>query len=266
MVVEDANDMARQVFVSQRDQIAFELARRLWSRFISAKGTTVAYQRLAREILAADFKLWPVMIKMMKSKAFYAPESNETILKNPHTLFVTFARMSGVPAGDYNSMSDRLRDIGMHLGEPPTVFGFTYQNTLLASDVYQLERFNALVGHMVYQNLETLEERYGWTPHNGLVATVPLTGNPANDLVANLLKRLNMTDSVTPAQRDQLIQYLNYSLGNCPGNSDTTCFTLNGARKKLYRDAPDLGDVQDDFYRLRLAYAMAASMPAFGAM
>ncbi len=266
MVVENAADMATQIFVKQRDQVAFELAKRLWSRFISSKGTNVAYQKLAKEIIASNFKLWPVMTKMMKSQAFYAAQSQETILKNPHTLLTTFIRMTGMPAGDYSSLSSKFRKIGMHIGEPPTVFGFTYQNALLASDVYQLERFNAFAGHMVYQNLSTVAERYGWTPHAGLVQGIPLSGTPAVDLVTELLKRLNMTDSLTQGQKDQLVQFLNYSLGNCNNNNDPQCFDLNGSRKKLYRSAPDLGDSTNDFYRLRLAYAMVAGMPAFGTM
>jgi|GEM_PF-5022013 len=267
MVVDTADDMARKIFVSQRDQIAFELARRLWSRFISSKGTTIAYQRLAKEIIANDFKLWPVLTKMMKSQAFYAPEAAESILKNPHTLFVTFARMSGIPAGDYGQLSRALDAVGMQLGKPPTVFGFSYQNKLLASDVYQLERFNAFAGHALYQSLEQLKTRYNWTPYIGLVAGVPRTAvDNATDLINSVLKRLNMTDSTTQGQKDALVQFLNYSLDDCYSNTDEECFVLDGRRKKLNRSIPDPGNVNGDFYRLRMAYAMIANMPAFGTM
>jgi hypothetical protein len=116
---------------------------------------------------------------------------------------------------------------------------------------------------MLYQNLDDVKNHYGWTPFTGLASGIALSGQPAVDLITELLKRLNLTDSFNQAQKDQLVQFVNYYLDYCPSNSDPSCIVLNGQRKKLYRDAPDLGDPTDDFYRLRAAYAMAADSPAF---
>lgn len=266
LVCDTASDFAREIFIAQKNQVAYELAWRLWRRYINDKGTTTDHLKLAKLIIDNDFNLWPVLKKMMASEAFYADGSRKTILKDPHTFFVTFARMTGIPPVNYQLMSGLLDDIGGQIGKPPSVFGFNYQNRLLASDVYQLERYNSLMYYSFWQDGDDLQEYYGWTPHSGLVAGIPLTGDPGRDLVNETLKRLNLTDSWSVDQKAALQQFLDYYLGDCYSNTDPACFMLNNVRKKWYRDVADLGDTEDNFHRLRLGYVMAAFSPAFSTM
>lgn len=264
----DGNGKAfvRELFRVKRKQISYELARRLWTRFVNDRATPSAVTRLATVIEENDFKLWPVMQRMMKSKAFYAAESSETIMKNPHTFLVSYARMTGIPVDDYNWMRSWFNNIGMLLGRPPTVFGFTYQNELLASDVYQMERFKSLLNITINQDREDLEEKYGWTVHGGLIAPIARTGIPEEDVVNAMLKRLNLVHSTTEAQRQEYIKFIAHYLDNCPSQSDPACFEFEGARRKLRRDVPDLGDPDGDFYRTRLLLVLLGAMRDFQTM
>ena len=255
-----------ELFRVKKKQISYELARRLWGRFISGRGTPAAFTRLANLIEENDFKLFPVMEKIMKSRAFYAPESAETIMKNPHTLLTTYLRMTGFPIEDYNWMRDRFDDIGMLLGRPPTVFGFSYNNDLLASDVFQLERFNSMFYITMWQNLEDIEEEYGWTPHSGLIAPIAKTGVPEEDVVNAMISRLNLSHSVTPAQRAEYVKFIANYLGGCPSQSDPQCFAFGSTRVKLFRDSPDLLDTENDFYRSRLLLVMLGTLRDFQTM
>lgn len=266
MRIDTAADFAREIFVKQGDQIAYELAWRLWRRFINPNGTTANHLQLAQIIKQHDFQLWPVMKAMMASEAFYAPESNDTILKDPNTFYITAARMSGMPMAYWEWTNYIFSWVGMRLGRPGNVFGFQYQNQLLNSDIYQLGRYNGLVYHFLYQNLEDVEERYNWTPYNGMIAGIPLTGDPGRDVVTEIMKRMNLTDSWNAEQKESLEHLINYYLGGCYDPQDPECFTLNGGQVRWYRDAPDMGDVNSDFYRVRLAYLMAATSPEFGSM
>lgn len=261
-----AVDFAKALMNVKADQMAWELARRMWPRFINSLGSPAAIQELADLIKGNDFMLWPVMKAMMTSKAFYAPESDRTIIKTPFTLFVTYARQIGMPVDNYNSLRDWLDDIGMLLGRPPTVFGFSYHLKELAADFYQEFRFKSLFYYTMWQDLEDIKDEYGWTPHNGLVAPVPVSGDAGVDLVNALVRRLGLADVITQAQLDQYVQFVNYYLGDCYSSTDPKCFMLNGQNKKLVWDPPDRSDADDDFYRLRLLAVMLGFSDAFAVM
>lgn len=270
MQIDNASDFAREIFIKQRDQVAYELAWRLWRRFINSSGTTSDHLQLAEIIKNNDFQLWPVMKAMMASSAFYAPESYKSILKDPNTYYVTAVRMSGMPIDYWEWVHYTLGDLGMRLGRPPSVFGFNYQNRQLGSDFYQLARYNWMVYHFLYQNMNDLKEDVNWTPYTGLVENMPLTGNPARDFVNEIMKRMNLADSWNEDQKDALEHSINYYLYNCGNQNDPLCFRLHGQPSdqlvRWYRDAPDVGDTESDFYRVRMGYLMAVVSPAFGAM
>ena len=173
--------------------------------------------------------------------------------------------MAGIPDDDWYTMSYYSGQMGMSLGRPPSVFGFNYQNRQLNSDFYQLIRHNALVSHFIYIGLNELEERFNWTPHSGLIAGMPLTGNPGHDVATEILKRMNLTDSWNASQKDALEHFITYYLSNTNPN-DPDAFLWKGEFVKWVRNAPDLGDIEEDFYRIRMAYWMAATSPAFAAM
>jgi hypothetical protein len=252
----NAEQLARAIFNSKGDQVAYETARRLWGRFISSKATPTAIERLAKLIKDNDFKLWPVMEKMMRSRAFYAPESEETILKTPYTLFATYARMTGIPVNNYNDIRGWLSDLGMLLGRPPTVFGFSYNNLLLSSDVYQLERSRNIFEYTMWQNLDELKEEYNWTPYSGLIAAIPPVGYPEDAVVDAMLKRMNVAHTTSAEQRAQYIEYIANYLGDCYGQDKSDCFMVEGKQVRKYRDPPDLKDSNDTLSRVRLLLVM----------
>lgn len=266
--IDSCDDLARVLVSARKKQYAYELARRLWPRFISSLGTTGSILKLADRIEANDFKLWPVIGEMMRSRAFYSPRSAETITKDPQTFFVTYARMMGIPIERYHSISDYLGDIGMEAGRPPTVFGFSYNKKLLVSDLFQLERFNSLFYYTMWQNFDSIEQKYGgWTFFNAVVNRIPrITGDPGSDAVGSMLRRLNLSNDYTEEQKAQMVQFINYTMGDCYDSQHRDCFLYNNRWRKLYRDAIDLGDAENDFYRLRLLAVMLGASRNFQTM
>ena len=266
--IDTCSDLASTLVTVRKDQYAYELARRLWHRFINTIDTVPAVLKLADDIKANDFKLYPVIGDMMRSKAFYAPESAETILKDPQTYLITFARMMGIPIGNYNDISYYLSDLGMEAGKPPTVFGFSYNKRLLTSDVYQVERFRILTTYMAYQDFTQIKNKFGgWNVFTNIISQIPrVSGDPGTDAAEGLMKRLNLSDNFNSDQKAQFVQFLNYYMGDCDNQDHTGCFMNNGAWKKLYRNAIDLGDNTSDFYRFRLLAVMLGISREFQTM
>ncbi len=100
------------------------LARKLLTFFVEPDPPRRLVEALAVEIRRHDYELRPVLVKLFKSRAFYAPEARGALIKSPIELVVGTARTLGVTLADLPAAERALAALGQELMQPPNVRGW----------------------------------------------------------------------------------------------------------------------------------------------
>jgi len=199
------------------------LALDMWNEFICKENVTPSAVRdLAKVIRDNNYQLLPVFRTIMKSKAVFAPQNRNCLIKHPVDLLVGFLRSTEIPVlgnRPYADMDSWLNDMGQRPLSPATIFG--WDETKLAGEAYTLEWRNAIL-ELVNKdnyikhptgNYQIREEVFYRTKFlAGAEGSAPLI----DKISTTLGVQLNVDQKAT------LYRYMRNDY-NCPGNDNTQC-------------------------------------------
>lgn len=100
------------------------LARKLLEFFCRPDPPRILVERLAREIRVEKYELKPVMKTLLRSQAFYHPDSRGCLVKSPVEIVVGTLRSLGQPAADLPAAARAMAAMGQELMQPPNVKGW----------------------------------------------------------------------------------------------------------------------------------------------
>lgn len=152
------------------------LATKLLQQFCRPDPPKALIEALAREIRDNKYEMRPVMRMLLKSQAFYHPESRGSLVKSPVELVVGTARMLGVSVGDLQSASRAMIAMGQELMQPPNVKGWDGGEKWINTATL-FTRYN-VVGGLIYGDPRAARR--------DAAAMRPMTEAPENDEVASV--------------------------------------------------------------------------------
>lgn len=100
------------------------LSRKLLEFFCRPDPPRALVERLAREIRAHKYELKPAMRTLLRSRAFYHPDSRGCLVKSPIEVVVGTLRSLGQPAADLPAAARAMAAMGQELMQPPNVKGW----------------------------------------------------------------------------------------------------------------------------------------------
>lgn len=206
-VVDDADDVLAATFAHPRT--AEHLAEDIWHEFINPESKPQAIRALASLIRRHDYNLIPVMQTLMRSKALYAAQNRNSLIKHPVDLVFGFLRQSGYPIWNYWSLDNMLERLGERPLYAPTVFG--WDETRLAGEAYVLEWRNAALDLVAWWK-DDLTDR-GFDMYDQFLTGLPAGVTASQGTIARLAKTFGVTLSATQTQA--LDNYMNYWANYC---------------------------------------------------
>jgi len=100
------------------------LAGKLLEFFCRPDPPRALVERLAREIRVQKYELKPVLKTLLRSQAFYHPDSRGCLVKSPVEIVVGTLRTLGQPAADLLAVERAMAAMGQELMQPPNVKGW----------------------------------------------------------------------------------------------------------------------------------------------
>jgi len=222
--VDTAEDLLAATF--RHPRTSEHLAEDIWAEFINPHATAQEIRELAAIIRDNNYNLLPVFKKIMLSKALYAGESRNSLIKHPLDMVVGFIKTTGYPIyyRNYLNLFSKLEQIVL---EPATVFGWNVR--YLAGQQLQIEWWNVLVDYFINPDIKDIKEKYNWSYYDRFVANGPQNSGEVIDRVAS-----DFAIALTTAQKAELEQLMNYYLTKyqCPS-------MCNGMSYRLIRQLYD---------------------------
>ena len=226
--VENADDVLAATFNHPR--LAEHLAEDLWKEFVNPFATPTQIQQLAKIIRDNNYNLLPTLKTLMASKAMYAAQSRNSLIKHPLDLVIGFVKATGFPLyyRNYDGLLNRLEEQVLN---PATVFGWDVK--YLSGQQLQIEWWNALMDYFINVNIDDLKNESGFTYYKRFVEDLNAAGQKTSGAVIDRVAK-DLGVPITPAQKAELDQMMNFYLSTyqCP----TQC---NGQPFKLIRNQYD---------------------------
>ncbi|MBI3770955.1 MAG: DUF1800 family protein [Deltaproteobacteria bacterium] len=240
-----------------KNTVARRTARRLLEYFahpindpISPADVAVVDQVVAESGFDANWNIGGLLRAIFVNDAFYetaAPEpftgSTKKSVKWPIDYVVTTLRLLGVnlaskfpyvDGGDYQRIRDQLTSMGQTLLEPPSVFGWDWESSWISSATL-LARYNFATDIVSARNGS---KSTAFHPER----FIQLTLTDPDDILAAVTDALGITDQLTAAERNALVDYL----------------TDGGANPTL-----DLNDYDTRNRKLHGLFALVLQSPAY---
>jgi uncharacterized protein (DUF1800 family) len=255
--IDNANDLLAATFLHPR--VAEHLAEDIWKEFVNPFATPVEIRELAEVIRNSNYNLLPAFRKVMASKAMYAAQSRNSLIKHPLDLVVGFVKATGFPLyyRNYDGLMNRLEQ--QVLGTN-TVFG--WNERYLSGQQLQIEWWNVLIDYFMNVDLQVVKEKSGWSYYDRFVADLHAAGKrTSSDVIDRVARDLGVT--ITAGQKAELDQMMNYYLSRygCPEQ-------CNGQGYKLVRQLYDTDPNSDESEaawsgqrRLRMLIAALMELP-----
>lgn len=190
-------------------RVAEHLAEDIWKEFVNPFPTKEKIRELAQLIRDNNYKLHPVMRKVMGSNAVYAAESRKSLVKHPMDLMFGFmAQFPEFKVPHWNTplhgFDYNMSRLGQRLLSPPTVFGWDEKR--LAGEAFVLDWRNVAVEMLGQWNFNK-DYQYDVKAQmvNGVTSSL--------DAIQKYAKRLNV--ELTNEQVAQLDQFMNFQYRVC---------------------------------------------------
>lgn len=222
--------------VFKHPRTAEHLAEDIWKEFINDKAPAgslegiAAIKALAKVIEDNHHNLLPVFRTVMLSKAMFAADSRNSLLKHPVERVIGFLRVTNYPL-NYRRLDELMARLEQQPLRPPTVFGWNPQK--LIDDSRMLSWRNAVTDYFMNINIEELKEDTGYSYYDRFVKDLHDQGKrTARDVIDRVSRELGV--QLNEAQKAKLDDYMNYyySTYQCPSQ-------CNGQPFKAVRDIFD---------------------------
>lgn len=255
--IENSDDLLAATFLHPR--VAEHLAEDMWKEFVNPFATPVEIRELAEIIRSNNYNLIPAFRRLMSSKAMYAAQSRNSLIKHPLDLVIGFVKTTGFPLyyRNYDTLMSRLEQ---QVLVPNTVFG--WNERYLSGQQLQIEWWNALIDNFMNVDLEDLKTDYGWSYYDRFVADLHASGKrTSGDVIDRVAKDLGV--AITPAQKAELDQMMNFYLtrNGCPGQCGGQPYRLV---RNIYDTDPAANESQASWNgqrRLRMLIAALMELP-----
>jgi hypothetical protein len=206
-----------------------------------------------------NYNLLPVFKRIMLSKALYAENSRNSLIKHPMDLVIGFVKTTGFPLNyrNYDTLMSRMEQQVLN---PNTVFG--WDERYLSGQQLQIEWWNVLIDYFINVDIEDLKTDNGYSYYDRFVADLHAGGKRTSADVIDRVAR-DLGAPITAAQKAELDQMMNYylSTSGCPGS-------CSGQPYRLVRDIYDTDPAADESKtdwngqrRLRMLIAALMELP-----
>ncbi len=118
----DGNDILGIILA--QEATAQHIARKIFQYFAHTAPSGEVVAALARQLVAADYKLKPVLETLFRSQVFYAPASRGTQIKSPVVLVASLFRTLGIGPTGQARLARAAETLGQAVFAPPTVKGW----------------------------------------------------------------------------------------------------------------------------------------------
>ena len=255
--IDNADDLLAATFNHPR--VAEHLAEDMWKEFVNPFATAVEIRELAEIIRNNNYNLLPAFRRLMTSKAMYAAQSRNSLIKHPLDLVVGYVKATGFPLyyRNYDALMNRLEQ--QVLG-PQTVFG--WNERYLSGQQLQIEWWNVFVDYFMNVNIDDIRKDTGWSYYDRFVADLHASGKrTSGDVIDRVASDLGV--AITPGQKAELDQMMNFYLtrNGCPGQCDGQSFKLV---RQLYDTDPTATESKTNWSgqrRLRMLITALMELP-----
>lgn len=137
----DGDDIIDIIF--EQPAAARFLAHKLWTFFVEPEPDPAIIDALAEVIRQNDYDLRETLRVILRSDAFYRPETRFALIKSPAELIVSTARTLEVPLADLRTANQAMAAMGQELFQPPNVKGWDGGRNWINTSTLFL-RYNAM--------------------------------------------------------------------------------------------------------------------------
>lgn len=255
--IDNADDLLAATF--RHPRVAEHLAEDMWKEFVNPFATAVEIRELAEIIRSNNYNLLPAFRRLMSSKAMYAAQSRNSLIKHPLDLVIGFVKATGFPLyyRNYDNLMSRLEQ---QVLVPNTVFG--WNERYLSGQQLQIEWWNVLIDYFMNVDLADIKADYGWSYYDRFVADLHASGKrTSGDVIDRVARDLGV--AITPGQKAELDQMMNFYLtrNGCPGQCAGQSYRLI---RNIYDTDPKATESEASWSgqrRLRMLIAALMQLP-----
>jgi|GEM_PF-2579744 len=185
-----------------RKETAYDIARWLIEAYAYRNPPPAFVRNLGDIIFADGFKLYTRAIPMLlKSQALFSSCARDAIARDPAELMVGLLRSSGIPMSPI-ALDERVRNAGLTVWNPVTVFGYAYDSSYSARQL--MERQNGIVAAIANTSYHKTKS---WTFEN----LIPGPGSTAENIIDTICGSVLGIDLLQyPNLKTQLLGYADF--------------------------------------------------------
>ena len=126
--------------ILDQKQVSLYITTKLWKELVSPTPDQAEVERLAARFKASGYQIGPLLIGLLETPEFWAPQDRGELVKSPVELLVGAVRTLGIEAVPPRQIVWELRNLGQDLFNPPTVKGWPTGTGWIDSDTLILRR------------------------------------------------------------------------------------------------------------------------------
>ncbi len=202
-VIYDCQDVVEAVV--RHPAVGYFWAKNIIKEFINGEPSEALVKDAAEYLRKSGLNIKELLRKLLKSKAFYAPESRRTIFKLPVEFVLDFLKTSGLPLPHPRQIGWMVDGLNQEMWEPNTVFGAHPYAKALKGARYVVATRNELTNFFSHDE-ESLMQDYGFDFFANIIPERPTS----NALIDRLAREIGVR--INAAQRATLIDFMDYSI------------------------------------------------------
>lgn len=202
-VIYDCSDVVEAVV--RHPATAYFWAGNLIREFVNGEPSELLVKEAAEELRKSGLNIKELLRKLLKSKAFYAPEARRTIFKLPIEYILDVIKTSGLPMPHPRQINWIVDGLNQEMWEPITVFGAHPFARSLKGPRYVVATRNELM-NLLDRDAGDLVEKYGFDFFGQIIPE-----RPSTDAIIDRFARV-IGVRVNAAQRATLVDLMDYSI------------------------------------------------------
>jgi uncharacterized protein (DUF1800 family) len=202
-VVYECRDVVEAI--ARHPATAYYWAGNIVRHFINGEPSEVLVKEAAAELRKSGLNIKVLLRKLLKSKAFWAPEARRTIMKLPIEYILDVLKTSGLPMPHPRQINWMLDGLGMEMWRPTTVFGAHPFARTLKGPRYVVATRNEIMNFLDRDYNSLIED------HNFDFFSQIIPERPSTDAIITRFAR-EIGVRINAAQRETLVRLMDYSI------------------------------------------------------
>lgn len=173
--------------------------------FVNGEPSELLVKEAAEELRKSGLNIKALLRKLLKSRAFYAPEAFRTILKLPIQFMLDVIKTSGLPMRHPREFSWIVDGLNQRMWRPATVFGSLPYARALKGPRYVVSTRNEIM-NLLDHDYDGLMEKYNFDFFSQIIPERPTS----KELIARFAREIGVR--INPAQMATLEEVMDFTV------------------------------------------------------